>query len=580
MRAGTPGETRVQRATRRHARGVVAFAAAVATAAGAVAIGDGGDTSSVSATSNTISLSMSVEPGQPVPIELLTEDAAEELYADGFYGQGVDVALIDSGVAPVAGLDQPGKLLYGPDLSNEGGLDNLANLDTYGHGTHLAGIIAGDDGDRVAGVAPASRIVSVKVAGATGETDIAQVIAGIDWVIEHKDDPGLNIRVLNLSLGVGGLATTAGDPLSAAVERAWDAGIVVVAAAGNRGNDAPGIDSPALSPYVVAVGGTESYDSEGEGDVVASWSSGGNAFRSPDVVAPGRSILSFRVPGSMLDQLHPEAAVGERYFRGSGTSQSAAVVSGFTALLLSADPSMTPDQVKFLYRRFADDLVPDIRLDGEGRIDLDDSFEERHDKVQAHPQAHPRALPVACWFRFRPINRTTVWSTTKLQEPMLVDSTVQPVDDGFVLGDVDADVAQELDDALTNDEVLLDPQAASTDVVEKSMSDAYSAFSSSAFLPLSPVVGTPCGDTWSGGSWNGATWSGGTWNGATWSGATWSGATWSGGVWSGATWSGATWSGATWSGATWSGATWSGATWSGATWSGATWSSKANGGEG
>ena len=105
--------------------------------------------------------------------------------------------------------------------------------------------ITGDDGDEVGGIAPRSRLVSVKVAGATGETDIAQVIAGIDWVVQHKNDNGLVLRVLNLSLGVDGVKTNIGDPLSAAVERAWAAGIVIVAAVGNRGNEVGGVDSPA-----------------------------------------------------------------------------------------------------------------------------------------------------------------------------------------------------------------------------------------------------------------------------------------------------------------------------------------------
>ena len=250
---------------------------------------------------------MAVKPGSPVPMRIVTEKSNGELKGKGYAGKGIDVALIDTGVTPVQGLDQPGKIVYGPDLSNEGSQPNLANLDTYGHGTHLAGIINGDDGDEVVGIAPDSRIVSVKVAGATGETDIAQVIAGIDWVVEHKNDNGLNIRVLNLSLGMPGVKTNVGDPLSAAVERAWHAGIVVVAATGNRGNDAGGIDSPAVSPYVIAVGAHESYDSSGAQDWIAPWSSGGNEYRQPDVVAPGRSIVSFRVPGSMLDQLHPTA---------------------------------------------------------------------------------------------------------------------------------------------------------------------------------------------------------------------------------------------------------------------------------
>ena len=332
-----------------------------------------------------------LEPGSPVPLSLITEESFKEFAGKGFTGKGIDVALIDSGVTAVRGLDQSGKILYGPDLSNEGGFDNLANLDTFGHGTHLAGIIAGDDGDQVGGIAPDSRIVSVKVAGATGETDVAQVIAGIDWVIEHKNDHGLNIRILNLSLGVSGVPTNAGDPLSIAVERAWDAGIVVVAAAGNRGNEAGGIDSPAVSPYVIAVGATESYDSSGKKDTIPAWSSGGNEYRQPDVMAPGRSIMSFRVPGSMLDQLHPSAVVEGKYFVGSGTSQAAAVVSGFTAAMLSGYPSLTPDQVKYLFEEDAKEISKRVSVEGHGRIQPKDTVRHTKDAGKAESQHHTKA---------------------------------------------------------------------------------------------------------------------------------------------------------------------------------------------
>lgn len=237
--------------------------------------------------------------------------------------------------------------------------------------------------------APASRIVSVKVAGATGQTDVAQVIAGIDWVIDHRNDNGLNVRVLNLSFGVAGVASSAGDPLSAAVERASDAGIVVVAAAGNRGNGANGLDSPAISPYVIAVGAIQQFEGSGKTDKIAALSSSGNATRTPDVVAAGRSILSLRVPGSMLDQLYPSAIVGDRYFRGSGTSQSAAVVSGFAAALLSRNPLLTPDQVKYLLEHYAKDLVPDDLLDGSGKVDAGSAAKNIAQAIYAVPQTFP-----------------------------------------------------------------------------------------------------------------------------------------------------------------------------------------------
>ena len=144
-------------------------------------------------------------------------------------------------------------MLHGPDLSFEGSSPEAAYLDTYGHGTHMAGIIAGERSD-APGIAPGARIVSVKVAGHDGITTVPQVVAAIDWVVEHHNTDGLNIRVLNLSLGQAGVTSHVGDALSAAVERAWDAGIVVVVAAGNRGATQGHLDSPAIDPYAISVG--------------------------------------------------------------------------------------------------------------------------------------------------------------------------------------------------------------------------------------------------------------------------------------------------------------------------------------
>ncbi len=445
--------------------------------------------------SSTISLSMAVKPGQPVLMRMVTEKSRSEYAGKGATGKGIDVALIDSGVAPVDGLDQPGKILYGPDLSNEGGLDNLANLDTFGHGTHLAGIINGDDGDMVGGIAPDSRIVSVKVAGATGETDIAQVIAAIDWVVEHRNDNGLNIRVLNLSLGMPGVKTNQGDPLSAAVERAWQAGIVVIAAAGNRGNDVGGIDSPAVSPYVIAVGAHELYDSSGAQDFIAPWTSGGNEYRWPDFVAPGRSIMSFRVPGSMLDQKYPGAVVDGKYFLGSGSSQSAAVVSGFVAAMLSRYPELTNDQVKFLFEKRAIELkdVGD-HIEGHGKIDPKESIRSVKDALKAPVQDYPFAMP---------------WLETA---------------DG---------------------------------VKANGASWSGGGWNGASWSGGTWSGASWSGASWSGASWSGGTWSGASWSGASWSGASWSGASWSGASWSGASWSGASWSGASWSSVSWSAEQWS-----------------------
>ncbi|MEU8661593.1 S8 family serine peptidase [Actinoplanes philippinensis] len=128
-------------------------------------------------------------------------------------GAGIGVALIDSGVAPVAGLDQPGKVINGPDLSFESQTPGLQYLDTYGHGTHMAGIIAGSDpSSGFQGVAPGAHLISLKTAAYDGAVDVSQVIAAIDWVVAHRNDPGLNIRVLNLSFGTDSIQPPSSTP--------------------------------------------------------------------------------------------------------------------------------------------------------------------------------------------------------------------------------------------------------------------------------------------------------------------------------------------------------------------------------
>jgi serine protease AprX len=256
---------------------------------------------------------------------------AQSLWASGITGKGVGIALIDSGVVPVDGLRN--QVVFGPDLSFESQAPALRNLDAFGHGTHLAGIMAGSDGassvkgqsadsNSFSGIAPAAKIISLKVATYDGATDVSQVLAAIDWVVEHRNDRDMNIRVLCLAFGTDSPQDYRIDPLAYAAEVAWRKGIVVVVAAGNEG-DSGRLNDPAVDPYVIAVGAEDMNGTPGAGDdLVPEWSSEGSADRGPDVVAPGRSVVSLRSPGSWADLLFPEARVGDRYFRGSGTSQA------------------------------------------------------------------------------------------------------------------------------------------------------------------------------------------------------------------------------------------------------------------
>lgn len=440
-------------------------------------------------------------------------------YGNKITGRGVGVALIDSGVVPVEGLTGSGKIVNGPDLSFESQDANLRHLDTFGHGTHMAGIIAGrdskvkpgreNDSKYFVGVAPDATLVNVKVASTDGATDVSQVIAAIDWVVQHRNDPGLNIRVLNLSFGTDSSQSYLLDPLAYAAEVAWHRGIVVVASAGNDGSNAAVLDNPARDPYVIAVGAADHRGTEYRGDdVVADFSNRGNTQRRPDLVAPGRSIVSLRAPGSFIDMNHPEGRVAGvkdvRYFRGSGTSQATAVVSGAVALLLQQRPTLTPDQVKVLLTRSADRMFAvDPIAQGAGLLDVKGAFETATPLIR---QVHERST-----------------GTGSLELARGSEHVADPVQGTELRGEQD-------------------------------------------------IFGRAWdGSRWRDAAWAGTSWSGGTWNNTMWAGSDWTGSSWTGRTWRAAEWAGANWSGSRWRDATWSSGTWTAAGWSGSRWRRATW---------
>ena len=242
---------------------------------------------------------------------------ADRMWKDGYTGAGVDVAVIDSGVAPLPQFD--GRIVNGPDLSFGSG-DAAPGADQFGHGTHMAGIIAGRDpsvgldpksleqGSKrsFVGIAPGARLLNMKVAAPDGAVDVSQVIAAIDWVVQHRNTDGLNVRVLNLSFGTDGIQDYQVDPLTFAVENAWRQGIVVVVSAGNAGYGSPMLNNPAYDPYVIATGASDTNGTVARGDdFIADFSSRGDLNRRPDIVAPGRSVVSLRAPGSLIDEAFP-----------------------------------------------------------------------------------------------------------------------------------------------------------------------------------------------------------------------------------------------------------------------------------
>lgn len=293
---------------------------------------------------------------------------ADALHAQGLSGLLVSVAVLDTGYWSHPGLDTTalglGRVLAQYDAigntSASGSLSVLGltslggtvNTDGSGHGAHVTGIMLNTqrttDG-RYFGLAPNANLVSVRAFDADGRGTYSSVIRGIDWIVQNRNT--YRIRVLNLSFGATPRSNYWDDPLNRAVMKAWQAGIVVVVSAGNGGPVPQSITVPGNVPYVITVGAmTDNFTpADPADDRLASFSAAGptyEGFVKPEVVAPGGHIWSLMPTSARIAQEHPSYRNDGDYFTMSGTSQAAAVVSGAAALLLQADPGLTPNAVK------------------------------------------------------------------------------------------------------------------------------------------------------------------------------------------------------------------------------------------
>jgi serine protease AprX len=425
----------------------------------------------------------------------LQQTGASRLANAGDTGQGMTVAVLDTGIDKLP--DFAGRLAGGVDLTSEGN----PFQDSYGHGTFVAGLIAGNgasaDG-QYSGEAPGAKLVSVKVAGANGASHLSTLITGLQWVADHQDRYG--IRVLNLSLGYQPAESTAVNPLDQAVEAVWHLGVAVVAAAGNSGPFNGSILSPGDDPLVITVGALDDMASASvAGDEMNDFSAAGpttpDGWVKPDLVTSGRSVVSLAAPGSTIFVNNPSALVGTGNFVGSGTSFSAAITSGAAALVLSDHPGLSPDQLKARLLSTANPgPVGNPFVDGHGALDA--AGADSSGPVNFSPSVGG-LLPVLPGFLV----------------PLLPNG---PVDTWNV----------------------------------------------QLWTGLSVPPAPPGGATWNGTSWNGADWDGWVWTGRAWDARFWAGAAWNAGDWTGRAWNNAAWAGSAWNGSAWSGRGWNGSAWS------------------
>ncbi len=454
---------------------------------------------------------------------------SDKLWSEGVTGRGVTVALIDTGV--YSHPDLSGRVIKCVDFSHEEDSDAEC-ADTFGHGTFMAGLIAGDgakSGGKFRGTAPEANLVSVKIAGFDGATDVSLVLAGIQWVVAHRDQ--YNIKVLNLSLGSDSGQTYSLSPLNYAVQRAWKSGITVVVSAGNSGSNPKTILKPADDPYVVTVG---SSDDQGTWDVkddrVAAFSSRGptrsDGVPKPDIVVPGVHTISLRSPGSAIDQAYGESAViHSAYFRGTGTSMSAATVTGAVAQLLQANPKLEPDQVKHRLISTARDIATtDGYSVGAGSVDAYSAT--KSSSTSKANQGLSLGLGNGLGTLESDRGSVSLTANTPMGEGVLSGEFVSQYDEALV----------SLDNPLG-----LVPWVSAT-------------YTTTGWDPTSWAL------LWAGADWAAARWKDGSFQETVWEAARWKGSDWSNADWDAARWKDVQWDAARWKASNWQTA-WYAAAW-------------------
>jgi serine protease AprX len=296
----------------------------------------------------------SAKAGSPGILEVGAPQAWSQL---GVTGRGVGVAVVDSGV--YAHPDLAGRIVAAIDFTSLAPtVSNIPLGDLGGHGTHVAGLIAGDgtrSGGLYTGVAPKANIIDVRVIDANGGSNVSIILRGLQWILANR--AAYNIKVANMSLGATPTGSYKSDLMATAAEILNFAGVAVVVSAGNTGPLAGTITTPGTDPYVITVGALDDNGTPVRtDDLMATFSSRGRTpfenLAKPDLVAPGRKMISLRAPGSELDGLYPDrqvsvlGAVSPDYYRLSGTSMAAPVVSGTIALMLERNPNLSTAQVK------------------------------------------------------------------------------------------------------------------------------------------------------------------------------------------------------------------------------------------
>jgi serine protease AprX len=460
-------------------------------------------------------------------------------------GAGVTVAVVDTGVAEVA--DLAGRVKHVNVSGAPAG-------DAYGHGTFVAGLVAGDggmSGGEYAGVAPSARILDVKVADGSGSTDLVTVLKGLQAVAADK-----TVDVVNLSLSSGSPLPYQIDPLSAALEALWRRGVTVVVPAGNDGPHPGSIASPGNDPVLLTAGGLDAHGTAARADdTVADWSGRGPApqgVQKPDLVAPGAHVVSLRSPGSTIVRDNPQGAVGDNYFTGSGTSFSVAATAGAAAALLSRRHGLSPDRIKALLTGTASDspALSDPNAAGAGALDLEAAYTGK--VGQANNGIGGEVIPGApgAWAAFL---------------------------DALVSGDEAAAASSwsKLSQAARNWAAsswsALNPEARNW-AARNWAARNWASATDEEWAARNWAARNWAARNWADSDWDASSWSAGNWAAGNWAASSWSARNWAAGNWATADWSAGNWAASSWSAGNWAAGNWAAGNWAAGNWAAGNWS--------
>ncbi len=457
-------------------------------------------------------------------------------------GEGVRVALVDTGVADVPDL---AAVVHLP-------IKGVGKGDGLGHGTFLAGLIAGN-GTTISGVAPGATLLDVKVASKDGATSLSKVLQGLEMAAKNDAD------VVNLSLSTDSPLPPSFDPLSLALERLWASGVTVVTAVGNEGPEEGSVGSPGNDPLLLTVGALdEDASDDRDDDAVADFSSRGTQFSmaKPDLVAPGVSLISTAAPDGSAYTKNPVSHVGDAYMRGTGTSMAAAVVTGAVAAVLQAKPALSPNGVKALLTSTAYPLTDASSTGaGAGGLDLAEALTAAAGDIPLDPEQQfpgtdagdwgPNEDDAALWAKFGAAWEAGDFEAAKAAWDALRWQTRQWASRGWMLAVLANSVGQNEGDF-------------------KARSWAARSWAFDAWLARS----------WAGRSWAARSWAYDEWLARSWAGRSWAARSWAGRSWASDEWLARSWAARSWAGRSWAARSWAARSWAARSWADEDWAAR------